>query len=71
MEGEIRGLISLEAGFKSHERIADFRFVTKPFEVGQEMTATYKLKRHVIAKQYAALIDEMFPKQHAMHARPA
>ena len=66
MEGEIRGLISLEAGFKGNERIADFRFVTKPFEVGQEMTATYKLKRHVIAKQYASLIDEMFPNQHAM-----
>lgn len=68
MEGEIRRLISLEAGFKSHERIADFRFVTKPFEAGQEMTATYKLKRHVIAKQYASLIDEMFPKQHAMRS---
>ena len=68
MESEIRRLISLEAGFKSHERIADFRFVTKPFEAGQEMTATYKLKRHVIAKQYASLIDEMFPKQHAMRS---
>ena len=68
MEGEIRRLISLEAGFKSHERIADFRFVTKPFEAGQEMTATYKLKRHVIAKQYVSLIDEMFPKQHAMRS---
>ena len=68
MESEIRRLISLEAGFKSHERIADFRFVTKPFEAGQEMTATYKLKRHVIAKQYASLIDEMFPKQRAMRS---
>jgi long-chain acyl-CoA synthetase len=68
MESEIRRLISLEAGFKSHERVADFRFVTKPFEVGQEMTATYKLKRHVIAKQYASLIDEMFLKQHAIRS---
>jgi long-chain acyl-CoA synthetase len=68
MESEIRKLISPEAGFKSHERIADFRFVTKPFEVGQEMTATYKLKRHVISKQYAALVEEMFPKQHAMRS---
>ena len=66
MESEIRKLINLEAGFKSHERIADFRFVTKPFEVGQEMTATYKLKRHVIFKQYASLIDEIFSKPHAM-----
>jgi long-chain acyl-CoA synthetase len=63
MESEIRRLISLEAGFKSYERIADFRFVTNPFEVGREMTATYKLKRHVIARQYASLIGEIFPKQ--------
>jgi long-chain acyl-CoA synthetase len=61
LEGEIRRLISPEAGFRSHERIADFRFVTKPFEIGQEMTATFKLKRHVISEQYCSLIEEMYP----------
>ena len=71
MESEIRKVINPETGFKSYERIADFRFLTKPFEVGQEMTATYKLKRHVIAKQYASLIDEMFAKPHAIPARHA
>jgi long-chain acyl-CoA synthetase len=69
MEAEIRRLISPEEGFKSYERIADFRFVTKPFEVGQEMTATYKLRRHVITKQYASLIEEMFPKYSEIAAR--
>jgi len=63
MESEIRRLISLDQGFKSFERIADFRFVTKPFEVGQEMTGTFKLKRHIVTKQYASLIEEMFPAQ--------
>ena len=63
MESEIRRLISLDQGFKSFERIADFRFVTKPFEVGQEMTVTFKLKRHIVTKQYASLIEEMFPAQ--------
>jgi long-chain acyl-CoA synthetase len=71
MEGEIRRLISSEQGFKSHERIADFRFVTKPFEVGQEMTATFKLKRHVITKQYASLIEEMYSAPHEATARRA
>jgi long-chain acyl-CoA synthetase len=61
MEAEIRRLINPEHGFKSHELIADFRFVTKPFEVGQELTATFKLKRHVITAQYASLIEEMYP----------
>jgi long-chain acyl-CoA synthetase len=71
IEAEIRRLISPEEGFKSFERIADFRFATKPFEAGQEMTATYKLKRHVITKQYELLIDEMFPAQHEVSARQA
>ena len=69
LEGEIRRLINPEEGFKSYERIADFRFVTKPFEVGQEMTATFKLKRHVIAKQYSSLIDEMYPAPREATAR--
>ena len=71
MEGEIRRLINPEAGFKSHERIADFRFVTKPFEVGQEMTATFKLKRHVITEQYASLIEEIYPAAQEASARRA
>jgi long-chain acyl-CoA synthetase len=45
--------------------------VTKPFEVGQEMTATYKLKRHVITRQYASLIEEMFSAQQEVPARQA
>ena len=69
MEGEIRRLINPADGFKSYERIADFRFVTKPFEVGQEMTATFKLKRHVITEQYASLIEEIFPAPQEATAR--
>jgi long-chain acyl-CoA synthetase len=69
MEAEIRRLINPAEDFKSYERIADFRFVTKPFEVGQEMTSTFKLKRHVIAEQYASLIEEMFPSPQVASAR--
>ena len=69
MEAEIRRLINPELGFKSHERIADFRFVTKPFEVGQEMTATFKLKRHIVTSQYASLIEEMYPGAQETAAR--
>jgi long-chain acyl-CoA synthetase len=69
MDGEIRRLINAEQGFKSHERIADFRFLSKPFEIGQEMTATFKLKRHVIGEQYSALIEEMYPAPQETTAR--
>jgi long-chain acyl-CoA synthetase len=60
METDIRQLISHERGFKSFERISDFRFVPKPFEVGEEMTNTFKLKRHVITEKYRPLIESMY-----------
>ena len=63
LHAEIRRLIHPSEGFKSFERIADFRIVTRPFEVGNELTATFKLKRHVITEQYSNLIREMFPEK--------
>jgi long-chain acyl-CoA synthetase len=61
VEEDIRELVNHSTGFKSFERITAFRFLPKPFEVGDEMTNTFKLKRHVITERYADLIDEMFP----------
>jgi long-chain acyl-CoA synthetase len=63
IDEEIRNLINHSNGFKSFERIIAWRFVPKAFEVGDEMTNTFKLKRHVITDRYAHLISEMFPKQ--------
>lgn len=60
LQQEIKKLISATHGFKSFERIGCWRLLAHPFEVGQELTATYKLKRHVIAEQYKELISEMF-----------
>lgn len=59
-QSEIRRLISTEHGFKAFEKIGPWRLLSKPFEVGDELTGTYKLKRHLIAERYRALIDEMF-----------
>lgn len=57
---EIRRLVNLETGFKAFEQVREWRFVTKPFEIGDEMTATLKLKRLVISAKYADTIREMF-----------
>ena len=65
LEKEIRTLVSQANGFKSFERIADFRFVPKSFEAGKELTGTYKLKRHVITDMYDGLIKEMYSEQKA------
>jgi len=60
MDAEIRRLINTEAGFKPFEKIASWRFVPRSFEVGDELTNTFKLKRHVITDRYATLIEGMF-----------
>ena len=45
----------------AHEKIRDFRLVLEPFSVENGMmTPTMKLKRRVIEKQYAEMIDEMY-----------
>lgn len=61
LEAEIRRIVSGDNGFKSFERIGDFRFLPKPFEVGRELTATFKLKRHILTDEYSGLIEEMYP----------
>jgi long-chain acyl-CoA synthetase len=60
---EVRRLVSREQGFKPFEFVQTWRFVPKAFEVGDELTATFKPKRHVITEKYQALIDAMY--QHA------
>ena len=62
VDDDIRDFISSAAGFKPFERITAWRFVPKGFEVGDEMTSTFKLKRHVITERYAHLIEEMLPQ---------
>lgn len=57
---EIKHSISGEMGFKSFERVPDFRLISKPFEVGDELTNLFKLKRHVITEKYQDLIDDMY-----------
>lgn len=45
----------------SHEKIRDFRLIEEPFTVDNGMmTPTLKLKRKVIEKQYADLIEQMY-----------
>ena len=57
---EIRRLAGEAAGFKPFERITTVELLEKPFEVGEELTMTFKLKRHVIAEKYGREIEAMF-----------
>ena len=57
---EVKRLVSREQGFKPFEFVTGWKLLTKPFEVGDELTSTFKPQRHVISEKYSALIDEMF-----------
>ncbi len=60
IEDEVARIISPAAGWKSFERIVGIELLPKPFEVGDELTATYKIRRHHVAEKYAVLIARLF-----------
>lgn len=57
---EIKTLNSNANGFKSFEQVSPFFLITKPFEVGDEMTNLLKLKRHVITEKYKDQIKKIY-----------
>ena len=60
LRAEVRRLVNSSTGFKSFERITALEILERPFEVGEELTMTFKLKRHVIADSYSREIERMF-----------
>jgi long-chain acyl-CoA synthetase len=56
---EILRFVNKKAGFKDHEHIREFRFLSEPFEVGRELTATLKLKRKRVAELYGKHLESM------------
>lgn len=59
-EAEIADLISAKNGFKLFERIARFTLLTKPFEIGVELSAKQELRRFNINEIYKNEIASMF-----------
>lgn len=57
---EIKKYVNEDSGFKPFERIIDFRCLAKPFEVGDELTNIYKMKRNTITDKYQDLIESMY-----------
>ncbi|MCB1169441.1 MAG: long-chain fatty acid--CoA ligase [Leptospiraceae bacterium] len=67
----IKQEISAENGFKSFERVTDFRLLPRAFEAGEELTAKLSLRRHVITEKYQHLIDEMYGRSTAQKSKAA
>ncbi|SFI98490.1 long-chain acyl-CoA synthetase [Treponema bryantii] len=59
-ETEIANLISAKNGFKMFERISKFSLITKPFEVGVELSAKQEIMRFRINDLYKDKISAMF-----------
>lgn len=60
MREEVKTLVSGATGFKAFERVVDCRLLPKMFEVNDELTNIFKLKRHVITDKYSDLIKSMY-----------
>lgn len=60
IQSVIKNTISSENGFKSFERIVDFRILPKTFDIGDELTAKLSVKRHVVTEKYSELIDSIY-----------
>lgn len=57
---EIKALNNTKTGFKSFEQVTPFILITKPFEVGDELTNLFKMKRHLITEKYKDKITSLY-----------
>ncbi len=60
---EINKYINAENGFKNFEKVGVFALLKKPFEQGDELNNTLKVRRHIVSDKYAKLIDDMYASE--------
>jgi long-chain acyl-CoA synthetase len=60
ISAEIAGKVNLKTGYKPFERVFKFTLLTKPFEVGKELSGKQELLRHRITALYAKEIQRLF-----------
>lgn len=56
---DMNELLDYKKGFKSFEKLQNIHLLDEEFKLGEEMTNTFKKKRHVIEKRYRAVIDRL------------
>ena len=62
-ESEINSLINSKNGFKMYERINKFALITKPFEIGVELSAKQEIMRYRLTEIYKEQIDKIFAEE--------
>lgn len=59
IRAEINARLTPKNGFKPYEKLHRIHFLDQEFTVGEELTNTFKKKRHVIERKYRELIDRL------------
>ena len=60
IDGEVQRLVSRSTGFKPYEQVPRFALLSKPFQVGRELSAKQEVKRAEIQKLYKDEIESIF-----------
>lgn len=60
IDNEVKELVNTKNGFKSFELITKTDVITKPFEVGIELSAKQEIKRFAISEMYEKQIKALF-----------
>lgn len=55
---DMNDLLNNKKGFKPFEKLQNIHFLSDEFKPGEELTNTFKKKRHIIEKKYKEIIDK-------------
>jgi len=57
IKSDMNELLNRKKGFKPFEKLQNIHFLENEFKPGEELTNTFKKKRHIIEKKYKEVID--------------
>ncbi len=57
IKSDMNELLHRKKGFKPFEKLQNIHFLEHDFKTGEELTNTFKKKRHIIEKKYKEVID--------------
>lgn len=60
LHDEIQARVNAKTGFKGFEQVFRIHIFRKPFEVGEEMTQTMKIRRAIVHEHYKREIEALF-----------
>ncbi len=58
IKSDMNELLNYKKGFKPFERLQNIHFLDNEFKPGEELTNTFKKRRHIIEKKYKETIDK-------------